>query len=258
MNYKRILLVAACLLLPLALCAGERIVATAAPANTQLVHGSTVDIPVNIDISKLPERLGSFTATLTWDARVLEFQGFSGGSTAGFQNPVVNDAETGNGKLVFANAYAQGSKGTANILNLNFKVIGTAGSSTSLSLSFSAMAAALTFQDLLPYLEAQEQSIQLTVEEVPGDYEIGNFPNPFNPSTEIRYKLPQVSDVQIVIFNVLGQKVRQLVNSRQNAGTYAVRWEGDNDQGVAVPSGMYFLRMKAGDFLADRKLLFLK
>ncbi|NIT55217.1 MAG: T9SS type A sorting domain-containing protein, partial [Aliifodinibius sp.] len=87
---------------------------------------------------------------------------------------------------------------------------------------------------------------------------IENHPNPFNPSTEIRYQLPQAEEVNIVIYNVLGQQVRELVNRKQEAGSYVVKWNGDNEQGLSVPSGMYFLRMKAGSFIANRKLLLLK
>ncbi|MCK6623450.1 MAG: T9SS type A sorting domain-containing protein, partial [Calditrichia bacterium] len=79
-----------------------------------------------------------------------------------------------------------------------------------------------------------------------------------NPATEIRYQLPEAAEVQIVVYNLLGQKVQTLVNGKQQAGAYTVRWEGVNEQNQAVPSGMYFLRMKAGKFVADRKLMLLK
>ncbi|NUQ43550.1 MAG: T9SS type A sorting domain-containing protein, partial [Calditrichaceae bacterium] len=80
----------------------------------------------------------------------------------------------------------------------------------------------------------------------------------FNPATEIRYQLPKESKVEIVVFNVLGQKVQTLVNGKQAAGRYTIRWEGTDAEGQVVPSGMYFLRMKADQFKAERKLMLLK
>jgi len=240
------------------LIAGDKIEASAVPASEQVVVGKTIEIPVTIDVSNFPEKLGSFTATLEWDAEVLKYESYSGGATLGFENPVVNDMHVKEGKLIFAHAYPYGADGEVNILNLKMKVVGDQGASSSLKLSFSAMAAAYTFRDLLPYVEVAEGSLELSNEELPIEYGIDNFPNPFNPSTEIRYQLPQLDKVQIVIYNVLGQEVRTLVNGKQEAGRYTVTWNADNEQGYKVPSGMYFLRMKAGSFMANRKLLLLK
>ncbi|HFE64530.1 MAG TPA: choice-of-anchor D domain-containing protein, partial [Caldithrix sp.] len=64
-----------------------------------------------------------------------------------------------------------------------------------------------------------------------------NYPNPFNPTTTIKYQLPQSSDVHLVIYNVLGQKVRTLLNTRKDAGYYQVVWDGRNDQGVKLATG---------------------
>lgn len=241
-----------------ALMGGDRIQASALPSTDQVAVGKSVDIPVIIDMSNLSEKLGSFTATLKWDAEVLQYESHSGGTTLGFESPVVNDMHVKEGKLVFAHAYPYGAKGEVNILNLKMKVIGKDGTHSGLTLGFSAMAAAYTFTDLLPYVEVAESNLELSSEELPTEYGIENHPNPFNPSTEIKYQLPQLVEVRIVIFNVLGQEVRTLVNGKQEAGRYTVQWNGDNEQGYKVPSGMYFLRMKAGKFIANRKLLLLK
>jgi len=241
------------------LIAGDKIEASAVPASDQIVVGKIIEIPVTIDVSNFPEKLGSFTATLVWDMEALQYEGHSGGTTLGFESPVVNDMHVKEGKLVFAHAYPYGGEGRVNILNVKLKVIGEEGESSSLKLSFSAMAAAYTFKDLLPYVEVTEGSLELSDKDaLPTEYGIENHPNPFNPSTEIKYQLPQLDEVRIVIYNVLGQEVRTLVDGKQEAGRYTVRWNGDNEQGYKVPSGMYFLRMKAGNFIANRKLLLLK
>ena len=86
-----------------------------------------------------------------------------------------------------------------------------------------------------------------------------NFPNPFNPDTTIKYDLSESADVTLQIYNVLGQVVRTLVASEaQNAGRYQIRWNGMDDRGVSVSSGIYFYRISAGEFQNVRKLMLLK
>lgn len=94
---------------------------------------------------------------------------------------------------------------------------------------------------------------------VPADYALlPNFPNPFNPVTTIRYALPEAADVRLTIYNLLGQKVRTLVDARQNAGVFDVQWNGKNDRGISAGSGVYFYRLEAAGFRKSRKLLLLK
>ena len=85
-----------------------------------------------------------------------------------------------------------------------------------------------------------------------------NFPNPFNPSTSIPLALPQRTQVRLAIFNVLGQKVRTLVDGAQQAGQYTVSWDARNDLGHSVASGLYFYRIEAGDFTQTRKMTLLR
>jgi hypothetical protein len=85
-----------------------------------------------------------------------------------------------------------------------------------------------------------------------------NYPNPFNPSTTIKYQLPQTSDVQLQIFNVLGQKVRTLLNSKVEAGYHEAIWDGRNDLGHQVASGIYIYKFQAGNFQKTLKLMLLK
>ena len=86
-----------------------------------------------------------------------------------------------------------------------------------------------------------------------------NFPNPFNPTTTIKYALPQAADVELTVYNVVGQPVRTLVAEHQSAGHYAVEWDATNDRGHSLSSGMYFYRLQAGGaFLEVKKMLLLK
>ena len=86
-----------------------------------------------------------------------------------------------------------------------------------------------------------------------------NYPNPFNPTTTIKYALPQAADVELTVYNVLGQPVRTLVAEHQSAGRYVVEWDATNDSGHSLSSGMYFYRLEAGgEFLDFKKMLLLK
>jgi hypothetical protein len=94
---------------------------------------------------------------------------------------------------------------------------------------------------------------------IPTKFDVGqNYPNPFNPTTNIRYELPKVADVKVVIYNILGQPVRTLVNAKQEAGVYTITWDGKNDLGMPVSSGTYIYRVTAGEFSATKKMNLLK
>ena len=85
-----------------------------------------------------------------------------------------------------------------------------------------------------------------------------NYPNPFNPVTTIDYTLPVRADVSITIYNLLGQTVRTLINNQQAAGNYSVTWDGRDNMGKTAASGLYFYRLKAGDFAESKKMIMLK
>ena len=86
-----------------------------------------------------------------------------------------------------------------------------------------------------------------------------NYPNPFNPATTIKYALPQAADVELTVYNVVGQPVRTLVAEHQSAGRYVVEWDATNDSGHSLSSGMYFYRLAAGgEFRETKKMLLLK
>lgn len=80
-----------------------------------------------------------------------------------------------------------------------------------------------------------------------------NYPNPFNPSTSINFTVPVTSDVQLTVFNLLGQKVATLVNERRSAGNHSVRFDARN-----LSSGVYFYQLQAGDFTLQRRMTLIK
>ncbi len=89
-----------------------------------------------------------------------------------------------------------------------------------------------------------------------------NYPNPFNPTTTIRYQVAKESKVTLTIYNLLGQKVKTLVNEKVASGDYHVVWDGSNNNGEGVGSGIYFLKMVAQSdetrFVETQKLMLMK
>lgn len=85
-----------------------------------------------------------------------------------------------------------------------------------------------------------------------------NSPNPFNPTTKIAYDMPAAGDVKISVFNVLGQHVSDLVDGYNEAGSYEVIWDGKDQAGEQVASGVYFYRIKTEQFSETKKMLLLK
>ncbi|MCP4723967.1 MAG: T9SS type A sorting domain-containing protein, partial [bacterium] len=94
---------------------------------------------------------------------------------------------------------------------------------------------------------------------VPESFELmQNYPNPFNMTTKIRFGLPTAGHVKIVIYNIRGQKVKELVSSDFNPGYHIVSWDGRNDAGIVVSSGVYLLRIKAVNFMSVKKMTVIK
>jgi|GEM_PF-3544990 len=85
-----------------------------------------------------------------------------------------------------------------------------------------------------------------------------NYPNPFNPVTTIEYSVPSRTVVTIEIFNVLGQRVRTLLNETKSSGSYRIEWNGVDEAGIPVSTGMYLYRFSAGELVQTRKMLLLK
>ncbi|NUM81486.1 T9SS type A sorting domain-containing protein, partial [bacterium] len=85
-----------------------------------------------------------------------------------------------------------------------------------------------------------------------------NYPNPFNPTTTIRYALPRETKVVVTVYNILGQEVKTLVNEIQGGGVKSVLWDGKNNAGQAVSSGIYLYRIQTKEFTSTRKMLFVK
>ncbi len=148
----------------------------------------------------------------------------------------ITPALTGNGTFSFAlqgqsnNQAAYHTKDGANAPELLVETGGSSASAFELALEL-----------------ADDASLKLdNTPELPQAFELNsNYPNPFNAETQIRYALPQAANVSLVIYNLIGQEVKTLVQSKQEAGFKVVAWNGRNASGTEVGSGVYFVRLKA-------------
>ena len=94
---------------------------------------------------------------------------------------------------------------------------------------------------------------------LPNAYELyQNYPNPFNPTTTIAFDLPASGEVRLEVFNLLGQRVKELSSGRMNAGSHNVEWDGCNDAGQGVASGVYFYRLSVDGLSSTRKMVLLR
>jgi parallel beta-helix repeat protein len=112
-----------------------------------------------------------------------------------------------------------------------------------------------------PWLESTTSVTEENEQEAisPGDYSLTqNYPNPFNPHTVIEYTLPKSAAVNLTIYNIIGQKVRTLVDEYQTAGYKTVHWDGTDEAGNQLASGIYLCRIQAGEFTDVKKMILMK
>jgi hypothetical protein len=94
---------------------------------------------------------------------------------------------------------------------------------------------------------------------IPTEYALSqNYPNPFNPSTTFTYDVPEVSEVTITVYSLLGKEVRTLYRKQQMPGRYTETWDGTDNTGRKLASGVYFLRMQAGSYSKLRKMTLIR
>ncbi len=205
----------------------------ATKANWQIVNQDKEQIEVEIDASSFEADVYSI------ELKLILPEGITFRELKGIPESWMNVANLGNGQL---NISAFGaSKLEEKVISLFFnKVIDqrdiSFGGSMRLNESRSGVLSELTI-DLTPSEFALKQ----------------NFPNPFNPTTRIVYDVPKAANVQLSIYNMLGQKVTELVDQRQEAGSYQIEWDAS-----AMSSGVYIYQMKADNTTFTKKMLLIK
>ena len=110
-----------------------------------------------------------------------------------------------------------------------------------------------------PWVVATDVEEEKEEASVPKEFSLSqNYPNPFNPQTVIEYALPKESQVSITVYNILGQRVKVLKDEFEKEGYKRVVWDGRDDSGEEVASGVYFYRIVAKDFVKTKKMMMVK
>jgi len=116
----------------------------------------------------------------------------------------------------------------------------------------------VTGDDRVVYVNRYEY-LSTESEGIPTEFALHeNYPNPFNPTTTLRFDLPEVSDMTLTIYNMLGQKVRTFDYHNTSAGYHSVTWDATNDLGQQVGAGVYIYQLQTKDFVKTRKMVLLK
>jgi len=116
----------------------------------------------------------------------------------------------------------------------------------------------LIFKEVIEWMQATTNP-DITGEETPRAYNLAqNFPNPFNPQTTIKFDMKAKGHVTLKIYNVAGQLVRTLFNGVKDAGSYKVTWDGMNNDGSKVASGVYFYKMDTAGYNKTLKMVLLR
>ena len=136
----------------------------------------------------------------------------------------------------------------------------TDGTLALIEVGLSNKEASVTIDGNIKVNDAMSTTLQpINVREIPTDFSLSqNYPNPFNPTTNIKYAIPQDSRVNLVVYNILGQVVRTLVDQEQQAGYYNIQWDGNNNYGSKVASGIYIYRIQAGNYSRTIKMNLIK
>ncbi len=201
--------------------------------------------------------LAGYSLEVNYDAGALVWLGAAAGQPSLFTGPEGSAAiqvARQPGEILVSDVLAlpNNTEGDGQLLVMRFRLVDPTSSGRV------EIARALVADSRGNIQELMGQSVA-DVRALPDGYALGgNFPNPFNPETQIHYQLPEAADVSLVVYNLLGQEVRVLVQERQDAGFCRVVWDGRDALGRSVSSGVYLTRMASGGFSSVRKMLMLK
>ncbi len=200
------------------------------------------------------EQLRSFGLVLRYDAEQVSFVGLREGHLleSGGRAPLLHVLAERPGEIAVGNGLVDGGEvsGAGLLAELRFRVVGAPGEVVFSPRAFVARADGYS-QEVAPFAPARL---------IPHAYRLGtNYPNPFNPSTSIDFALPEDGMVRLSIYDVLGRRIKVLLDEgAQRAGYHTVAWDGRDALGRGVASGVYFYVLEAGAFRQARKMILIK
>ncbi|MDP2884786.1 MAG: T9SS type A sorting domain-containing protein, partial [Ignavibacteria bacterium] len=124
---------------------------------------------------------------------------------------------------------------------------------------YSTFVGTVYFDDLTVQKVGTTTAVSGINSDIPKVFDLSNnYPNPFNPSTKIQFAVPHEQNISLAVYNILGQRIRTLVQGVHTAGQYTVIWDGMDETGRTVDSGVYFYRLETGSIALVKKMLMLK
>jgi hypothetical protein len=217
-------------------------------ANVAVRPGEILHIPFTVTAG---EQATSADIDFSYNPQILRFVEVSKTALSAEFEIIVNAQE---GRVRAAAYSITPVKDSGDLLSLVFEVIGQKNQPGTITLN--------RFQ--VNNLAVKQGSRDFMVgEQLPAAFALHqNYPNPFNPETTIRFDIPALNQktvkVKLAIYNITGQLVRVLVDEERSPGAYEMRWDGNNEFGSRVATGMYFYRITAGDFSDTKKMLLLR
>ncbi len=215
-----------------------------------VMHGDSFTVPISL---KNVAGVTSVEVTLKYDPSLMSFSNVkTSDAGSGMQMTYFNDAKNGLIRIAMAGSAMLQEDG--DIADISFGVSNDVRGKLSSEIGVKRF---LANESDLTNLAG---SAEIQIIGKPTSYQLDqNYPNPFNPSTTIGYQLPDDNThVRLVIYSINGQAVKTLVDANENAGVYRVVWDGTNNSGTQVSSGVYFYRIAAGKYVQVKKLLLLK
>jgi hypothetical protein len=220
--------------------------------NQGIDPGMQIEIPVHISNGS---NIYGFTGTINYDHTILNYDTLLLSDYLDGYLMAFNELSPGEIKIAASGNNPDGETGV--FATMVFYVTDAFTDETSISITD------LTWNEGEMIAVAAEMSITygLGIDgvSIPDVYALHqNYPNPFNPTTQIKYDLPEDAMVSITIYDIMGRRIRSLVNSKQTAGYRSIQWNAINSFGEPVSAGMYIYMIQAGDFRQVKKMVLLK
>jgi hypothetical protein len=209
------------------------------------------DIPAEAVVFQAanPVELASFGGALVEEQVVLNWTTASQTNNAGWRILRSQDGEN----YEAVGAFVEGAGTTDELLSYSFSDAGAPQAGT-----VYYMLEQMDLDGTVHLSSPVEILLGARFDEIPQEFGISAYPNPFNPSTTISYDLPSDELVSIVIYDVLGQEVRRLIGEQKTAGRYSIQWDARDNGGRSVATGVYIAKIEAGTFTQSQKMLLLK
>jgi len=221
--------------------------------SVNVVEDQHVEIPISITAAN--QQINTLIFSLEYDPGYLHYTSILKTRLSKDFLLVTNGQEKG--LLHIAMAGVTGINGDGEIVRLNFQIVAPSIKNKRTKLT---LARALANDRIVTVTSDGEVIVaESEAEPLVVDYALfQNYPNPFNLETQIQYQIPRLSPVRITIYNLMGNKIRTLIKEDKPAGSYQVYWDGKDDQGKAMSSGIYLFELMSGEFVQSKKMIMMK